>query len=36
VAYTVIGFIIAIPLIFLLKNTKGTKLPEKILASAKR
>ncbi len=33
VAYTIIGFIIVIPLIFLIPETKGNKLPEKILST---
>ena len=34
VAYTAIGFVVVMPLVFLLAETKGKILPEKLLASA--
>jgi MFS family permease len=33
VAYTAIGFIVVIPLVFLIKETKGQRLPEKLLSN---
>ena len=34
VAYTAIGFVVVMPFVFLIKETKGQKLPEKILAGS--
>lgn len=34
VAYTAIGFVIVMPLVFMIKETKGQNLPEKILREA--
>lgn len=34
VAYTAIGFVVVMPLVFLLAETKGKALPEKLLASS--
>ncbi|WP_287961247.1 MFS transporter [Acidiplasma sp.] len=35
VAYTAIGFVLVMPLVFLMKETRGQKLPEKILSGVK-
>lgn len=34
VAYTAIGFVIVMPLVFLIRETKGQNLPEKLLSSS--